>query len=34
MWDDCYREKRPNGCNICGMIITESKGKMNVKYVG
>ena len=34
MWDDHYREEMPNESNICGMIITERKGKMNVKYEG
>ena len=34
MWDDHYREERPNDCNICGMSIAEGKGQINVIYVG
>ena len=34
MWDDRYREERPNECKICWMIITERKGQMIVIYVG
>ena len=34
MWDDNYREERPNECNICGMAMAERKSQMNVMYVG
>ena len=34
MWDDNYREERPNECNICGMAMAERKSQMNIIYVG
>ena len=33
MWNGHGREEKPNECNVCGMIITERKGKMYAKYV-
>ena len=33
MWDDHYREERPNECYICGMTFTYRKGQMKVIYV-